>query len=105
MQPFLHDGEIVFQQVEHLRFHAFPFLQSCQNKACDLDALPVPTCAAGNDGNVEHGVTLPEFGNFANAAAWRTGAVWWGEAADEPALARQNEEATAREDARPTEGG
>ena len=29
--------------------------------------------------------------------------AWWGEAADEPALARQSVATTAREDARPTE--
>ena len=28
---------------------------------------------------------------------------WWGEATDEPAVARQSVAATAREDARPTE--
>ncbi len=59
VQSFLHDGEIIFEQVEQFRGHARALLQPRQHEARDLDALPVPARAAGDDGDVIHKLKSP----------------------------------------------
>jgi hypothetical protein len=72
MQPFFHDGKVVFQQVEQFRGNALPRLQAREDKSRDLDALPIPARAANDDWDVKHGHKSPWSIPPDFAASWLT---------------------------------
>jgi hypothetical protein len=67
MQSFLHDGKVVFEQIEQFGLNTWPLLQSSQNESCDFDGLSISPRAGGYDWYVVHN----KFLSFALASPLR----------------------------------
>ena len=54
MQPFLHNGEIVFKQIQQSCLDTVADAEPGEDKPGDFDALAITTRAADDDGDVKH---------------------------------------------------